>query len=275
MQKAIWAYWNQGEDRAPFLVRRCLASWRIHNPDWTLTVLDDESVDRIIDVTAYRTRSDIGLQAFSDIMRVALLSQNGGIWVDATLYCVRPLDEWLPAHIDDDFFAFASKRRDRLMTTWFLYGTGNSAILNAWKQTMGDYWDSHRFRPEGYFTKQALRHLKSLRKRDLISNDFWFSRFVTRTLGAYPYPVNMYLFEKALSDRALSQAWFARNHLYDDEAERLQNRFEMNSPCTPESVAFLKSGATPVHKLNWRQDRGDALPGSNLEALLAMSTDDP
>lgn len=272
MQKAIWAYWHQGEDKAPFLVKHCLNSWRRLNPDWKLTVLDSESVSRGLDVTAFRARADIGLQAFSDILRVTLLSQEGGVWVDATLYCVRPLDDWLTARVTDNFFAFASKRTDRLMTTWFLYGTSSSSTLQAWKNEIYDYWNTHHFRPEGYFTRQVLRHLKSLRKRHLISNDFWFSRFVTQTLRAYPYPVNMYLFERTLSNREdLRQLWFQRSHLFDYPAELLQNHFGMNSPRTAESVAFLESGVTPVHKLNWRQDHARAEHGSNLEFLLDMS----
>lgn len=271
MQKSIWAYWHQGEDEAPFLVKQCLNSWRRLNPEWTLTVLDNASADRMVDVADFKTRADIGLQAFSDILRVALLSDKGGVWIDATLYCVSPLNDWLLPRIDDDFFAFASKRKDRLMTTWFLYGTGDSLILKAWKDAIYDYWNTHRFRPQGYFTQQLMRHLKSLRKRNLISNDFWFSRFLTDTLQTYPYPVNMYLFESALSkNEDLMQSWLQRNHLFDYSAELLQNHHEMNSPCTPDSIAFLESGATPVHKLNWRQDRGKPEPGSNLEFLLAM-----
>jgi len=30
----------------------------------------------------------------------------------------------------------------------------------------------------------------------------------------------------------------------------------------------VRAGATPVHKLNWRQDCGHAVAGSNLELLL-------
>ena len=34
--------------------------------------------------------------SLSDILRISLLHEFGGVWVDATVYCNRPIDEWLP-----------------------------------------------------------------------------------------------------------------------------------------------------------------------------------
>jgi len=269
MQKSLWAYWHDGEAGAPYLVRQCLDSWRRLNPEWTLRLLDRETAEEWADVAEYRARDDIGLQAFTDILRLALLARHGGAWVDATLYCARPLDRWLAARTRDHFFGFASQRPDRLITTWFLYGDGESRLLNAWHDEVRRYWRAHRFSPVGYGRKQILRKLTSLRKRHLLPNDIWFSGLVTRIVGAYPYPVNMYLFERALSRRPeLRPLWHERDHLYDEPAERLQNRFGMNAPRTSASVAFLEGESTPVHKLNWRQDLGEAKSGSNLELLL-------
>eukprot|EP00456_Euglypha_rotunda_P028978 TRINITY_DN22791_c0_g1_i1.p1 TRINITY_DN22791_c0_g1~~TRINITY_DN22791_c0_g1_i1.p1 ORF type:complete len:132 (-),score=14.87 TRINITY_DN22791_c0_g1_i1:107-502(-) len=116
----------------------------------------------------------------------------------------------------------------------------------------------------------------SLRRRGLVSNELWFSPFVARGLKLSPYPVNMYLFEHALAmDDALRQCWQRRDHLYDEPAERLQNHFRLKAASTQASLRFLQSGATPVHKLNWRQDVGSSMPGSNLEALFGMHLNEP
>jgi len=42
-------------------------------------------------------------------VRILLLHEFGGIWVDATLLCNRPLDEWLPSTMTEGFFAFAAR----------------------------------------------------------------------------------------------------------------------------------------------------------------------
>lgn len=272
MIRTMWAYWHQGEANAPFLVRQCLSSWRRCNPDWKLIVIDESTVQDWCDLGDFQRRTDIGLQALTDILRVNLLSRYGGAWIDATLYCQRPLNEWLPRHVDDGFFAFASERTDRLLTTWFLYGEPDSGTLDAWRRAIDAYWRAHRFAPVGYFRRQALRKLMSLRKRGFVGNDVWFSTLFTNGLKIYPYPVNMYLFERALRGQPeLRRRWEQRHHLFDEPAERLQNVFGMNQPRTPESEYFLAQAATPVHKLNWRQDSGHAEAGSNLEMLLGTA----
>ena len=262
-------YWAQGEDKLPFLVKACVSSWRVNNPDWDLRLLDRESLAALIDLDGFDARPDIGLQALSDIIRVKLLMKYGGVWADASLFCVKPLDDWLPTVVDDGFFAFASKRNDRLMTTWFLAGNSDSQLLSAWTREILSYWSSHTFRPPHYWTKQVLRKLMSLRKRNITSNDFWFSGLVLKILRIYPYPVNMYLFERVLDrDRSLKKRWFDRHMLFDVPAEKLQNNLGMNAPVNEQSMAFLTSDETPVHKLNWRQDIGHAAKNSNFEYLI-------
>ena len=44
--------------------------------------------------------------AESDILRLYLLKKYGGVWVDATNLCRRPLDAWLPSAACEGFFAF-------------------------------------------------------------------------------------------------------------------------------------------------------------------------
>jgi len=262
-------YWAQGEENLPFLVQACVSSWRVKNPGWELKLLDRDSLPALIDLEDFDARSDIGLQALSDIIRVKLLMRYGGVWADASLFCAKPLDDWLPPVIDDGFFAFASHRKDRLMTTWFLAGNRDSQLLSAWGNEIFSYWRSHTFRSSSYWTKQVLRKLMSLRKREITSNDFWFSSLVLGIMKIYPYPVNMYLFERTLDrDQSLKKRWFDRRVLFDEPAEHLQNNLGMNALATEQSKAFLTRDATPVHKLNWRQDIGHAEKSSNFEYLI-------
>lgn len=272
LPRQIWVYWRQGEAAVPPLVATCIDSWRRLNPDWRLTVLDAERADtHCPDLAPLARTPGITIQMYSDLLRATLLHTHGGVWVDATLLCARPLDDWLWDYLDDSFFAFASRRPDRLMTNWFLAGTPASQTLDCWRQTMLAFWTSHSFPEPGHWRRQLIRKLTSLRRRGLISNDAWFAHWLTRGVRAWPYPVNMYLFERALSaEPELLARWQARAHLWDTEPETIQNRFGMNAPVTPESQAFLARRSTPVHKLNWRQDTGAVPPGSNLAALLAQ-----
>lgn len=272
LPKKIWMYWQQGEDNAPLLVKKCVASWRELNPDWEVEILDKARVAELLDLAEFEARDDIGLQALSDILRVKLLTQYGGVWADASLFCIKPLDSWIHEYLQDDFFAFACKRRDRVMTTWFLAGTPNSVILSAWTDAILAYWRDNKFRKQSYWTRQLHHKLMSLRKRHIVSNDFWFSTFVTKLLKIYPYPVNMYLFERMLeSTPALKAEWFNRRQLFDEPAEYLQNTLKMNATLDERSKKFLDETMSPVHKLNWRQDLGEIKPDSNFAYLLKLA----
>ncbi len=270
LSRTLWIYWDQGEEQAPFLVRQCILSWRLRNPGWTVRVLDRNALRETIDLDGLDRRADIPLQALSDVIRVMLLTSKGGVWADASLFCTRALDSWLPAVYADHFFAFASRKKDRLMTTWFLAGDSDSELLRRWAGDMIEFWRSNRFRKAGYWGRQLMRKLTSLRKRNIVSNDIWFSRLLLKRLGLFPYPVNMYLFERSLDrDPRLETQWRNRAHLYDTPAEHLQNTLGMNSPSTEASRAFIAGSDTPVHKLNWRQDLGHAHEGSNFAFLLS------
>ena len=263
-------YWRQGGgNNLPFLVRTCLESWRIHNPAWEVRLLGHDELTRLVDLDGFDRRADIALQALSDIVRVKLLQRYGGVWVDASLFCVKPLDDWLPEVMQDGFFVFSSRRKDRVMTTWFIAAQAQCELLSRWTNEICRYWHSNRFRRQGYWSRQILRKLMSLRKREMVSNNIWFSTWLMKGLRLYPYPVNMYLFERMLDHApALRQRWFERKMLYDQPAEYLQNVLGMNAPGTKESFAYLSEYHTPVHKLNWRQDLGYAEQGSNFDYLI-------
>ncbi len=272
LPKIIWIYWDQGEENAPFLVKQCIASWRFHNPEWEVRVLDKVLLRDTIDLEGLDLRPDITLQALSDVIRVKILLAHGGVWADASLYCVKPLNAWLQNYYVDHFFAFASDRNDRLMTTWFLAGSKQSRILSHWAQDMIALWKNNQFRQYSYWGKQVLRKLTSLRKRNIISNNVWFSPMMLKVFRLFPYPVNMYIFEKTLDQHPeLKSLWFDRSFLYDTPAEYLQNKLGMNSPKTDTSIDFITQTDTPVHKLNWRQDAGYAATDSNLEFLISFN----
>lgn len=271
LPKIIWMYWDQGELKAPFLVRSCIDSWRRENPGWDLRVLDDSVWSDFEALSWLREKADIGVQHRSDLLRLHLLMTVGGVWADATLFCNQPLDAWLPDYYQDHFFAFTSTKKDREASNWFLAGCGKSQLLESWHRKVFAFWIASDFPPQGYWRQQLVRKLMSLRKRQWVSNNVWFSNFLLRQIKAYPYPINMYLFDKVLeaSDR-LREQWRRRIPLSDRDCEYLQNPLGINRPLNNASRIFLERGVAPLYKLNWRQDRGHALPGSNFEFLLRL-----
>lgn len=135
--------WLQGWERAPRLVRACRRSWEILNPAWTIRALDRFSAQNFIDdpeARAVFNALDQPPEACSDRIRIALLEKHGGVWVDATAYCLRPLDDWLFDVLASGFFGFDRPTSDRLISSWFLAAPPGHYITRRWLELTLDYW---------------------------------------------------------------------------------------------------------------------------------------
>ena len=150
--KTIYILWFQGFKNAPGIVKLCLESWKYHNSDWNIITLDTTNLHNYIN---YKTdfidisQKNIPHAAMSDIIRIILLKKYGGIWVDATTFCTKPLNEWIEEYIKTGFFAFKNPGH-ALLSSWFLYGNPNNFIIKKWFNAVVNYWIKHN-EPHTYF----------------------------------------------------------------------------------------------------------------------------
>ncbi|MDX3901012.1 MAG: capsular polysaccharide synthesis protein [Sphingobium sp.] len=150
MRKIIWSCWFQGREAAPHLVRRCLESWEAQNPGWEMRVLDAGSALHHAPALADfdLDRRSVTAASLSDLLRLSLLHEYGGVWLDATVFCNRPLDDWLPDCMEEGFFAF--HRPDRPLASWFLAAVPHDPIIARWLTAATDYW-TDRSEADDYF----------------------------------------------------------------------------------------------------------------------------
>lgn len=98
-QGKVWLCWWQGIDNAPALVQRCVESIQRNVKEHDVIILTDENYRRYVDIPDWivdKYRNGVFSRThFSDILRYCLLSQHGGLWLDATFFCARPLDDYL------------------------------------------------------------------------------------------------------------------------------------------------------------------------------------
>ena len=233
--KIIWSLWLQGRDAAPGLVHLCLDRWAALNPSYRLEVLDRNRVALLLD-----GEPGIDLlppQALSDIARARLLRDHGGIWVDASLFPIRPLDEWLPEILTESgFFAFERPKPDRLIASWFLVSTRQNAVLRAWWKEIERYWATPR---------QPVPGIPA----DPVAS---VAPEGSATTNTYPYFWFHYLFELIVrTDPEAAAVWSNRIGISADLPHRLQFLF-VNKPLPSEAEIVSAANAAPVQKLNWR-----------------------
>lgn len=136
--------WFQGEDKAPALVKACFRSMRRHLKQ-ELVVLDENTLFDWITLPEHIVRKwkegKIPHTQFSDICRIELLFEHGGLWFDATDYVTAPVPQYI---MDEDFFLFMAGNKIRgsyaLIQSCFIRGRKGNPILGVWREANSIYW---------------------------------------------------------------------------------------------------------------------------------------
>ena len=153
MTKRLFILWFQGFDAAPEVVQMCLRSWLFYNPDWSISVIDERNIGRFLRLDKYVDTASKNIERchVADIIRCILLWKYGGVWVDATTFCNKPLSTWLPGNIKQGFFAFENGP----ISNWFLYADPNNYIIRQWLRVTLVYYRIHD-RAHTYFVHHEL-----------------------------------------------------------------------------------------------------------------------
>jgi hypothetical protein len=143
--KNIFILWLQGFENAPPIIKKCVKTWEKHNKNWNIIKLDEKNLTEYVNIDDYVTQAqqkNMKRNHFANIIRLLLLVKYGGCWVDATNYCVKPLDDWIYNHFTEGFFVF---ERDgygpnRCIGNWFIYGEKDNYMLKKWLEATLDFW---------------------------------------------------------------------------------------------------------------------------------------
>jgi len=263
--KKIWMLWFQGLDNAPHVVKECYASWKNLNPDWQVIFLDDTNLHEYVDMEDISKGGGVlQKQTLADIIRINLLAKYGGVWVDATCYCCRPLDDWLEEHAGSGFFAFDAPAKSRMMGNWFMASSRDCYLTLRLCEEVNRYWLVNQ---ELSRRPKVAKFLKRLLNTNTYTTKFWFSYPVRRILKIYPYMWFQFLFAHLFHrDRKFRRIWEKTPKFSADLPHRLQN-FGLLKPVTEDLKREIASGKSPLYKLTWKYRADDYEEGCVLHHL--------
>lgn len=93
--KTIWVFWWQGELAMPPVIKECYKSILRNCNGRTVVLLDQNNFKDYITLPDYILRKFyegvISKTHFSDILRVGLLKEHGGMWIDAAIFVTKPI----------------------------------------------------------------------------------------------------------------------------------------------------------------------------------------
>jgi hypothetical protein len=251
----IWIYWHQGEGHAPPIVRMCISSWKRKNPRWHVHVLDRRSLDDYVSLSDEidLSRSDLTMQKISNLVRLYLLRQHGGVWADATLFCAEPLDNWLPQYLSNGFFAFRNPGRDRLSSNWFIAADKDNVLLTELHRRYRDFFRENFFFAQSTLPGAVTRKLLApFLSSSVPRSRLWLSWPVRKVLRIYPYYCFHYVFNAIIEDGGdPSLVWHNAKPFPAKGSHFLLRQFR--KPGDLEEVRrFILERKVPVHKLHWR-----------------------
>jgi hypothetical protein len=151
--KKIWSYW---EGDMSLLVKNCVKTWSKFNPEYEIVILNRENLSEYLpeEDLLEKPWADYNYtpQRFSDMVRLHILCQEGGFWMDATIILQESL-EWVQAiraNTGCEFFAYYldkfanDKWRDAspVIEGWFFACTPGCEFVRDWRdefRTIVDY----------------------------------------------------------------------------------------------------------------------------------------
>lgn len=167
----IWICWLQGMESAPRIVKACVNSIIKAMPDKQIIILTNDNIFDYINLPDYILRKKengiIPLAHFTDLIRIELLCNYGGGWIDATVLCTT---NKIPSFIDNASL-FVYKQFDLyqkdiypiMLSSWLIFSEKNHPILLLTRDLLFDYWKennklTHYFTFHFFFSMAARRY---------------------------------------------------------------------------------------------------------------------
>ena len=144
--ETIWQFWdNPAGKTTPEIVKSSLASVEKFKGNFERKILNNATLENYSDLPGFVLdkfkKGQIDYTHFSDLLRLNLLKNHGGIWLDATGY----MTDFVPKYIlEEDFFVFLTGELTHFpysfMQSCFIRAKKGSFLCDAWYEMSVDYW---------------------------------------------------------------------------------------------------------------------------------------
>lgn len=145
----IWVCWLQGMDNASKMIKACVKSIQKNSGTHNVVIITVNNYEQYVSIPEYiKQKYKAGKMCpanFADILRVALLAEYGGIWIDATVFMVNAFDE----SIYNYKFCSHKRKNQPLIPmypaknrwgTYFLASGKGSILFNYVRDVFFEFW---------------------------------------------------------------------------------------------------------------------------------------
>lgn len=152
----IWVCWLQGIEQAPVIVKKCVETIHKYSGDREVILLDKENLHKYVELPSFLIKKwekgIISNTHFSDLVRITLLSEYGGIWIDSTTFLTGPIPDYL---IKADLFCYKVTPYAKVVASnWMIAAAPHHIIIRLTKELLYEYW-----RKENKLISYSIFHL--------------------------------------------------------------------------------------------------------------------
>lgn len=154
--KIMWIYWKQGLNNAPEIVKKCINSAKRYCGEYEVIILTDDNINQYVRLPEHieniYKNGKMTEAHHSDLIRLVLLINYGGVWSDATCYFTDTIPQYIA---QNKFFMFS---RDLLSgntfpticSNWFILSKPGNMLLTKTFNYLTEYY-KHYEKPFDYF----------------------------------------------------------------------------------------------------------------------------
>lgn len=176
LPKDLYMFWEQGhvQETAPSLNKMCFEKWAALNPSWNFHLVTSNPSAKSPEVSLTSLvphlaelfqRIPRSVQLRSDMLRLEILAEYGGVWADASLLPLRGLDTFAKQLVTNSgFFVFTYPNTadpfvhynatndpgQTLISSWFIVSRPKNPLVVAWRDAFKTKWNEST-QPFAYF----------------------------------------------------------------------------------------------------------------------------
>lgn len=162
----VWIFWRQGLDNAPNIVKACYQSVQKHLNDREILFLDQKNMSDYIhlpeNIVNLKSEEVIPEAQYSDIIRIALLAEYGGMWVDSTVFCtglfLAERIKKLPLFVFKNISLDRTSEPPTVCSNWLISAYSNNPFIITIRELMYTYWEREKSL-KNYFIFHLFVHM--------------------------------------------------------------------------------------------------------------------
>jgi Capsular polysaccharide synthesis protein len=198
--RKIWTYWDN-PDKVPKTVQMCMRGWAEWNPTYEIVLLTKKNYQGYVTIP-YEVRTHPNFHdnptRFADLVRVWILAEQGGVWVDSSILLNSSLDDWLfPKYAEFSGFyidGFTKNPQYPVIENWFFACNKGSSFLQLWRD---EFTQIVRYpNVENYVESRKQMGVNFEGFKDL-SNYLAMHVAAQKVLQIDRYPINNMILQKA------------------------------------------------------------------------------